>query len=482
MEKELNLCVLATSLHEPGMDWLGLRRIRTRTGYLSARNGKPEVGHHEWSDGLMVEVRAKGHIGYCATNGLSEVEVRDAMRRALRVARAAAPHAIFRFDDTVRPAVRGVYRSARREDFGSGFHGGHVDLLVSLTEDLRASDRVVKAAATFVLRDLTIEYASSSGADFRQEMLVAGCDLRAIAQADGKVQQRTHHGYLTHLFQSGPDLFHAESLRREARRIGAEALELLAAEDCPTDTRDVVLAPDQMILQIHESIGHPLELDRILGDERNYAGSSFVRLEDIGSLQYGSPLLNVSFDPSVETEVASYGFDDLGNPASKQAIIRNGMLVRALGSLESQARAGVPGVANARVCAWNRPPIDRMANLNLEPGSSSFDAIIGSIERGVFMATNRSWSIDDFRNKFQFGCEYGRLIENGRLARLVRNPNYRGISVPFWRSLKAVGDTSTFQVLGVSNCGKGEPNQAVWVGHASPVCAFSNVEVFGGAS
>jgi predicted Zn-dependent protease len=217
-----------------------------------------------------------------------------------------------------------------------------------------------------------------------------------------------------------------------------------------------------------------------MGDERNYAGSSFVKLSDIGALRYGSPLMNITFDPTMAGEAACYGADDIGNKAQKEHIVRDGILVRALGSLESQARSGRPGVANQRAQDWYRPAIDRMANLNQEPGTSSFPDIVSSIQEGVSMQTNRSWSIDDHRNKFQFGCEYARLIEDGKLTRTIRNPNYRGVSSSFWRSLFKVGDASTFAVFGTTNCGKGEPNQAISTGHASPVCAFRDVEVFGG--
>jgi predicted Zn-dependent protease len=238
--------------------------------------------------------------------------------------------------------------------------------------------------------------------------------------------------------------------------------------------------PNQMMLQIHESIGHPLELDRILGDERNFAGTSFVYPEMCGNYQYGSELLNVTFDPGLPTEMASYGFDDEGTPAQRTYIIRNGILERLLGSALSQARSELPGVANARASGWHRPPIDRMANLNVEPGNSSMESLINSIENGVLMDTNSSWSIDDSRNKFQFGCELGRIIKDGELQGLVKNPNYRGISANFWRNLAAVGNESTFEVWGTPNCGKGEPNQVIHVGHASPACVFRDVEIFGG--
>jgi predicted Zn-dependent protease len=223
-----------------------------------------------------------------------------------------------------------------------------------------------------------------------------------------------------------------------------------------------------------------LELDRILGDERNYAGTSFVKVEDFGHLRYGSPLLNVTFDPDIPHELASYAHDDDGTPASKQWLIRDGVLVRPLGGALSQYRSGMDGVANSRASSWNRAPIDRMANLNIEPGEHSQAQLIAGIEHGILMSTNRSWSIDDARNKFQFGCEWGQLIENGELKGVVKNPNYRGISASFWKNLRAVGDASTLQVLGTPNCGKGEPNQVIRVGHASPSCVFSQIDVFGG--
>jgi predicted Zn-dependent protease len=233
-----------------------------------------------------------------------------------------------------------------------------------------------------------------------------------------------------------------------------------------------------MLLQIHESVGHPLEIDRILGDERNYAGSSFVKLSDFGNLIYGSDLMNISFDPTVNGEYASYGFDDVGMPATKEFVIKDGLLLRGLGSYESQERSQVLGVASARACSWNRPAIDRMSNLNLESGDSSFDDIIKGIEHGIYMQSNRSWSIDDYRNKFQFGCEYAQLIEDGMLTKTLRNPNYRGITNQFWRSLSKVGDRSTSEFYGSPFCGKGEPNQTIRVGHASPACLFENIEVF----
>jgi predicted Zn-dependent protease len=205
-----------------------------------------------------------------------------------------------------------------------------------------------------------------------------------------------------------------------------------------------------------------------------------VKPEMFGTYQYGSPLLNVTFDPERPEEAASYAFDDDGTPASKQYLIRNGVLERPLGGELSQQRSGLEGVANSRSSNWNRAPIDRMANLNVEPGDQTLEQLIAGTENGILMRTNTSWSIDDHRNKFQFGCEFGQLIENGKLTQVVKQPNYRGISASFWRSLRAVGDASTFGVYGTPNCGKGEPAQVIRVGHASPACVFADVDVFGG--
>ena len=266
--------------------------------------------------------------------------------------------------------------------------------------------------------------------------------MSVTAHANGDTQTRTLNGYRGLAQQGGEDMLDRFGFVGSGRRLADEALQLLLAPNCPVGTMDVLLLPDQMVLQIHESIGHPLELDRILGDERNFAGTSFVTLDMFGTYRYGSDLLNVCFDPTRPEELASYAFDDEGTPAEKAYLIRKGILERPLGGAISQARAGLPGVANSRADNWNRPPIDRMANINLEPGDATLAEMIAGIEHGALMSTNSSWSIDDSRNKFQFGCEWGQLIENGELTAVVKNPNYRGISASFWRNLTRVGDAA----------------------------------------
>ncbi len=460
-------------------EWVGLRRELSRGREWRAKDGRFESARVFTDEGCMVEVLYKGQFGYAAAASSNTGILKETAERALALARSASERPIHRFRSDVRPPTVLKWETPRlRKDEPDS--GEYSRFLVELSSSLRVSDKIVQAAAEAEFLDICTRMVSTAGADMEQTTHIVGYGAQAIARDGNVTQRRTLNGPRGRTTQGGLEVLDFDTVRAEAESAAEQALELLTAEECPSDRRTLVLAPDQMMLQIHESVGHPLELDRILGDERNYAGWSFVKLADIGTLRYGSDLMNILFDPAVKGELACCGADDIGNPARREYIIQNGILLRALGSLESQARSGKPGVANQRACGWFRAPIDRMANLNLEPGKDSLEEILGSVERGVWMESNRSWSIDDYRNKFQFGCEYGKLIENGRLTRTVRNPNYRGISSTFWRNLHKVGDASTFRVFGTPNCGKGEPNQVIRVGHASPVCAFRDIEVFGG--
>lgn len=462
-------------------DWIGLRYVKENTGFRLVRDGKPEANTRESKQGVMVEVLVNGQFAYYGTSRLDQPGIQAAAEQAVRLATAASKFSLHSFGVEARPVAKGSYSSPFQTAADAFSPGQLSDLLIKATGELKVSDKVVTTNAMARTVDTESHFVSSNGSDVDQKYLMVSADYSAIAHDGTITQKRTDGGLLAKSYQAGMEVFNEADVLARCRKIGGEAVELLSAEECPTGTMDLVLAPDQMMLQIHESVGHALEIDRILGDERNYAGWSFVRLEDFGKLQYGSPLMNITFDPYVENQFASYAYDDGGLKAEKEFLIKDGLLIRGLGGMESQLRSGINGVANFRASSWNRAPIDRMANLNLEPGSSTEAEMIGAVEKGVFMTSNRSWSIDDYRNKFQFGCEYGKLIENGKLTKTVKNPNYRAISNPFWRSLKMLGNSDTFEIYGTPFCGKGEPNQIIRVGHASPLCLFEGVEIFGGA-
>jgi predicted Zn-dependent protease len=441
---------------------------------LAVRQDTVEPPRLSVDRGAMLTAVIEGGYGYCATSDLSPVGLQAALDRASAWAEATRGRSVVQFDPRKMPAPRGEYASpATRQNPG---RGALLDLLAAECRRAKVDARIVERFAALELVDEERVLLTNTGGELRQRFRSALPHMRVTANQGVETQSRSFE----HAQQGGLENVERAGFAGCGARLADEALRLLAAPNCPSGRMDLLLAPDQMMLQIHESIGHPLELDRILGDERNYAGTSFVTPEMFGSYRYGSPLLNVTFDPTVPGELASYAFDDDGTPASRVLLIKDGILVAPLGGTLSQLRAGMPGTANARASGWNRPPIDRMANLNVEPGATPLAAMIASIGRGVLMRTNVSWSIDDARNKFQFGCEWGELIEDGRVTGVVKNPNYRGVSATFWRSLKMVGDRSTFEVLGTLYCGKGEPNQAIDCGHAAPACLFSDVEVFGG--
>jgi predicted Zn-dependent protease len=463
----------------PACDLWSVRVMRSRAEFLAVTRGVPEPIRLLDDFGVMITVHAKGGLGYAATSDISVSGLTRAGRAALEWAELSAgrmvaplpPHPVnnIHHDHEDRPGR--PWESVSRAD--------KIARLKTQTEQLKRDGRIADWSADLSFTDEDSVLATSAGDFIRQRCGIVVPGLSASASEGGETQTRTF-GRGGVIRQGGLDVLDDIGFWTAAPRIADEALELLAAPDCPTGVMDLLLAPDQMYIQIHESIGHPLELDRILGDERNYAGTSFVTLDMFGNYQYGSKLLNITFDPGVAGEAASYAFDDDGTRAEKQFLIQGGILQKPLGGAFSQARAGMPGVANTRACNWNRPAIDRMANLNLEPGSETFETLVSGVENGITMETNVSWSIDDSRNKFQFGCERARLIKNGKLGPVVKNPNYRGISATFWRNLKALGNAASVQVLGTPTCGKGEPNQAIRVGHTSPPAVFFDVQVFGG--
>ncbi len=468
----------ALSLVTIPADWLSLRAVQEVITTRSARDGHPTDNHKTISRGVMAEVLAAGQIAYAATNLLTLEGIQSAVERAYHHAIAAANWAVY--PATPRPVVAGSYTSPVYKPLDALTAGEINEILLKLCQTMQVSAQIVQTSAMAITEEVESWMVSSNGSDTYQCFFKVLTDYGATAQDGAIVQRRTDNGWLARCYQGGLELLLQEDLWARAQHIGEQAVELLTAMECPTETTTLMLAPDQMLLQIHESVGHPLEIDRILGDERNYAGGSFVKPQDFGTLVYGSPLMTITFDPTVSGEFASYGFDDTGTIAQREFLIKEGVLLRGLGGLESQQRSGLPGVACQRASSWNRPPIDRMANLNLEPGDLSVEAMVANIERGVYMEANRSWSIDDQRHKFQFGCEYGKLIENGTFTRTLRNPNYRATTPQFWQSLSMVGDRSSWQMYGSPVCGKGEPNQCIWVGHGSPTCVFQNIEVFGG--
>jgi predicted Zn-dependent protease len=464
----------------PAVEFCSLRLVRERTDLLAVRQGVTQPPRSTDDCGAMVTVMDGGGLGYAASSDLSAAGLKSACERARKWAGLSAGRAVTDFRKVRLPHTRGEYFGPVERPWSAAPLADKLALLAGLCKELKTDRRIVdwEASAAGVVRETL--YLTNGGGRVHQRFHYLLPAMYAVASERSQTQMRSFGRLRDRGRQGGMEVLDAVRFTEQPARIAREAIELLEAPNCPTGRRDLLLAPDQMILQMHESIGHPLELDRILGDERNFAGTSFVTLDMLGTYRYGSDLLNVAYDPTRSEELASFAYDDDGCPARKEYLIRNGILQRPQGGLTSQVRAGIAGTASCRVVSWNRPTIDRISNLNIEPGTSKLEEMIAAVERGVYLQTNNCYSIDDSRNKFQFGSEWGRLIEDGRLTTVVKNPNYRGISATFWRNLKMLGDASTMEVLNCT-CGKGEPYQEPRVGHASPACLFADVEVFGGA-
>ena len=475
----------------PSVDFWSVRGVAESSEKLLVRKNHAQPPSFVQDKGLMVCVAVDGALAYAATSDISPEGLGAAFSNAQSLARDAARKEVFDARlayATSQDATHAQYRSPNQRPASQLGLREKFELLSQVSGSMPVSSELVDWHTSLWTTHTEQTFLNSHGAHIEQTWDFLVPNIMAVASTGSETQTRSAAGqYNGFCQQGGLEVLERAGFVNDGVRVAREALELIHAPNCPSGSMDLILMPDQMMLQIHESIGHPLELDRILGDERNFAGTSFVTPDMFGNYRYGSELLNVTFDPTINEQFASFGYDDSGMAARREFIIRNGLLLRPLGGALSQMRARdqwpqIQGVATSRACSWNRAPIDRMSNLNVEPGDTSLEQMIASVDDGVLMRTNASWSIDDSRNKFQFGCEFGQRIRKGKLAEVVKNPNYRGISSHFWRSLSMVGDRSTFQVMGTPYCGKGEPNQVIRVGHAAPACKFSNVSVFGGVA
>jgi TldD protein len=321
-------------------------------------------------------------------------------------------------------------------------------------------------------------FASTEGALIEQELFESGAGIEATATSPDEVQNRSYpNSFGRHQGSGGYEYITAMQLDRHGQRIGEEAVALLTAAQCPSGVKTLILDASQTALQIHESCGHPTELDRVFGMEAAYAGTSFMTPEKLNHLQYGSPKVTITADALTPTGLGTFGWDDEGVPAQQSFLIKEGLFVGYLTSRETASVLGQPSNGTMRADGWNRIPLIRMTNVNLQPGDSSLERMIAETKDGVYMETNRSWSIDDKRLNFQFGTQLAYEIVNGKRGRLLKNATYAGITPEFWNSCDAVAGRSEWKVWGLANCGKGQPPQTAHVAHGAAPARFQHVKV-----
>lgn len=464
----------------PRGTWCSLRWVETHSENLTVRDEMLLPPSSTSDRGAMITVVTGEGQGIAATSDLSVGGLYQAARVALDWAQAVSDRGVVDFSKAPRPMKSGNWNHPVTHSWDEASPADLVDRLKAICQSMGGDERIIQRVVSLARSKTETTLVTTDGVTIQQshDRLIPW--MQALA-SDGSDVQSKSNGGRSDAQLGGLEILDQIGFDQMGSSLREDAIETLLAPVCPNGVMDAVIGPAQMVLQVHESIGHALELDRILGDERNYAGTSFVKDSDLGSLRWGPEILDVVIDPGVEGEVCSTGFDDEGLEAEKVSLIDKGLLVRGIGGSLSAQRMENPEAAMAvtRACSWNRPPIDRMANLNVEPGETPMTDLIGGIEKGIWLDVNSSWSIDDRRWKFQFGVEDARLIEDGELTTRVKDAGYRSTTIPFWNSLDAVGDRETWQVRGTPNCGKGEPNQMVFVGHAMPACRFRGLEVFG---
>ena len=462
-----------------GAGYADVRITEREEESLTVKNGALEAASSNRSAGFGVRVLVDGAWGFAGSAVLEPDEVERVAREAVAIARASAlaQREPVQLDDT--PPATGSYRTPFEED----------PFAVSIDDKLKIlfeADAAMGKVPGVTVREGSIDaarerksFASSEGARIEQELVEAGAGIEATAVDEGDSQVRSYPNSAGGQHVTGGfEAVRAMDLPSHAERIATEAVALLQAEDCPSDEMTLVIDSSQMALQVHESCGHPIELDRVLGMEASFAGTSFLTVDKLDRLQYGSQLVSIDADATAPGGLGTFGYDDEGVPAQNVPIVSEGRFVGYLTSRETAPVVGRRSMGSSRASGWNVIPLIRMTNVNLRPGDAgTLDDLIADTTDGLFVSTNRSWSIDDRRLNFQFGTQAGWRIRNGRLAEMVKNPTYTGITPKFWGRCDAICSASDWQLWGVPNCGKGEPMQTHRVGHGSAPARFRNVQV-----
>jgi TldD protein len=458
-----------------GASYADARVVVRRSQVVGTRNRRVERLADSESEGIGVRVLIGGAWGFACDRRLGTAGAEAAAQKACAFAQAA-PGSHSRELAPAEPA-RAEFRTQVARDPFSVSVADKVDLCLRAEQALAHEDVKVTSAAVRAQREHKV-FASSEGASIEQELVECGGGIDALAAREGITQVRSYpsaHGGSSS--QGGWEVVEALALEREAPRVGEQAAALLRADPCPSGHTTVVIDAEQMELQVHESVGHPTELDRVYGTEAAYAGTSFLKPEDLGSLRYGSEHMNITADSSTPGGLGTFGFDDEGVPAGRQPVVREGILTGFLTSRETAARIGSGSGGSMRADSWNRMPLVRMTNLHLEPGEGSLEELLAGVDQGIFLETNKSWSIDDKRLNFQFGTQIAWEIKDGKLGRMLRDATYTGQTPVFWGSLDAVAGPEEWRMHGLTNCGKGQPGQHAHVSHGTSPARFRNVQV-----
>ncbi len=460
-----------------GATYADVRFESARRERTEVRNGAVAELSDTTTCGYGVRALCEGAWGFAASPDRTDDGIDATVARAVAIAKAGAAIARSKFTEVPGAAYVDTYATPVERDPATVPVGERVALLLDAERMLHVAPSIRAARAWLDLWRTDKEFFSTAGSKIAQALVQTGSGIWALAADGNDAQDRTFPGDVGLYMSGGWEIVELAQLRENAQRIGEEAVALLAAPQCPSGTMDVILGSSQVSLQIHESCGHAAELDRILGWEANFSGTSFLSPAQAGKLRYGSDLVTIVIDNTLPRGLATMAYDDEGTKSIVSDIVRNGMLSGFEMSQETAASIGRASNACVRAESWEHVPMIRMCNLNLLPGDVPFDALFEGVRDGVYMESNRSWSIDDHRLNFQFGCEIGWEVKNGKRGRMVKNPTYAGVTPQFWNSCDAIADERSWFAWGTPNCGKGEPMQTGRTAQAASPARFRNVAV-----
>ena len=469
-----------------GASYADVRLVNSDRETYVVRNGVVDTLSASQSTGFGVRVVAEGGWGFAASHDLSPSEVDRVTALAVRIARSSALQPPTSADGKrdgvrLRPPVtsKGVYSTPLKIDPFTVSPDEKLELLLAADKEMAlASGASPRAVPTWSSSGSKRPSLIPKASHVEQTVYESGAGIQTTAVGNGEVQRRSYpdsHGLL--LGRAGWEYVLAMDLAGNAQRTAEEAVALLTADQCPSGETTAIIGGCQLALQVHESCGHAVELDRALGSEAAFAGTSFLTPDKLNDYRYGSEHVNITADSLRLPGLGAYGWDDEGVPAQSTPIIENGLFVGYLMSRESASVLGLESNGCMRASSWDRIPLVRMTNVSLEPGAWSLDDLVADTDAGIYMETNRSWSIDDRRYNFQFGTEIGYEIKGGKLGRLLKNCTYTGITPQFWNSCDAVCNQDHWVMWGTPQCGKGQPGQVAHTGHGAAPARFRNLQV-----
>jgi TldD protein len=464
-----------------GASYADVRVMHIRQRDLTTKNGQVGTLAQSESVGLGIRVLANGAWGFASTDRLTREGVAACAAQAVSIAKASS---LAKRGDVVLTAENAYidsWQSPFRKDPFEIPLETQLDLLLAADAAMRDTKGVTLSETGMQFRKIDSWFASSIGSRIHQRKIISGCGIAATSFQDEEIQKRSYPNSFggQHALQ-GYEMVESLELLKHAPRIAEEAAALHSAAQCPEKTGTVILGASQLGLQIHESIGHPIELDRVLGQEANFAGTSFLTLNKLNKLRYASDIVNVVADARLDhgPGLGTFAYDDEGVPAQCTDIIKDGQFRGYLSNRETAHLVGLQRSSGTmRTESWNRLPIIRMTNISLLPGNWSFDDLIADTDEAILMETNRSWSIDDRRYQFQFSTEIGWEIKGGKKGRMLKNPSYSGITTDFWNSCDAICKFDEWTLWGTPNCGKGQPMQTMGTGHGASPARFRNVRI-----